>query len=219
MNLILLIASAASLGLVVPETPQGPRSYDACVALLDPDPEAALDYAEAWRTEGGGRPAHHCWAVASLALDRPISAAVTLNQLAEEEAADPGVSARLYIQAAEAFLAGRDEEQAYEALSRAYDLAGDAPEVHMSAAGIFATVEDWPAVIASINALEEHASLSADAYVLRGRAKFEVENYEGAARDASSALALEPHLVDAIVLRGDLLNQGYSLPDDPFASE
>ena len=210
--LILTLAAALSFAADTP-----PRSHAACVELTSEDPFAGLDYAEAWQAEAGGRPARHCLALATLATDRPGAAGEMLVTLAGEERSDPGVAARLYLQGAEALMAGRRREEALKALDKAYELAGNEPEVHMSAAGIYATADDWTGVITALDALEKGAALSADALTLRGRAYYSLEKYEEAARDASKALHIDPLLIDAIVLRGDLLNMGRPLPDDPFA--
>ena len=215
MALFMLILSLAAAITLVADT--APRSHADCVALTTRDAFAGLDYAEAWEAEAGGRPARHCLALANLAMDRPEVAGDMLVMLAKEERQDPGVAARLYLQGAEALMAGGRKEDSLSALQAAYDLAGDEPEVHLSAAGIYATADDWEGVIRTLDRLENRAALSADALTLRGRAYYSLEKFEEAARDASRALHLDPYLIDAIVLRGDLLNNGKPLPDDPFA--
>lgn len=201
-------------------SPTAPRSYEACTELVSEAPEAGLDYAEAWQAEGGGRPARHCLAVALLNTDHPGSAGAILAGLGDEESEeDPGVAARLYLQAAEAFITAGKREETFVALKHAYEAAPDTPEVHMSAAMIYATAEEWEGVILTLDALERYAALSSDGLALRGRAKFKLERYAEAAKDAAAALKLDAYLVDAVVLRGDLLNQGVKLPDDPFAAQ
>ncbi|RFB05790.1 tetratricopeptide repeat protein [Parvularcula marina] len=213
MTISLLVSAVLSV-----LTPVGPRNYESCTSIIELDPEGGLDYAEAWQGEGGGAQARHCTAIALIALDKPASAGAILARLAEEEVFDPGVSARLYLQAAEALMSGGRKEAAFRALRGAYEKAPDTPEVHMSAAVIYATAEEWEGVILTLDALARFADLSSDAFALRGRAKFELERYVEASRDVSDALALDPYLVDAIVLRGDLLNEGISIPNDPFTA-
>ncbi|WOI53572.1 hypothetical protein [Parvularcula sp. LCG005] len=194
-----------------------PRSYDTCVALAETSADEARLYADAWLAEGGNRPARHCAAVAALANGSAASAGAMLARLAEDEAVTPEVSARLYIQSAEAFIDAGREDQAFAALRAAYSAVPDAAEVHMAAAAIYATAEEWQGVILTIRALERHANLSADAYALRGRAHFNRDELVEAALDASRALAIDTLLVDALVLRGDLAQAGVALPNDPFA--
>ena len=197
-----------------PET----RSYEECTGRIEQDPAAGLDYAEAWRVEGGGDPALHCQAIAMLASGQGTRAGQILTGLADRQIADAGVAAKLYIQAAEAFMAVGQKDEAYAALKSAYAHAADTPEVHMSAAAIYATGEEWDGVILTIKALERFVPLSADAYILRGRAYFSKGELEKAASETSAALKIDPYLVDAIVLRGDLIGAGVSIPDDPFAA-
>ncbi|ADM09157.1 hypothetical protein PB2503_05417 [Parvularcula bermudensis HTCC2503] len=189
-----------------------PRSHEACTALSISSPQAALDYAEAWLAERGGRPAEHCLALAHLANGRDRQAADRLKSLADREREDPGIAARLYIQAAEAYMSGGARSEAFEMLRSAYGLAGDAPSLHMAAAGIYATGQQWEGVILSLSALSRHAALSADALSLRARAYLEEGQIQRAAEDVQAALAIDPYLVDALVLRGDLIQRGVSMP-------
>jgi tetratricopeptide (TPR) repeat protein len=195
-----------------------PRSYEACAALTETDPAKAQVYAERWIAEGGGRPARHCAAIAALGLGAPASAGALLSDLAVDEAADPAAAARLYLQAGEAFMQAGRRDQAFAALRAAYEAVPDAAEVHMAAATIYAAGEEWEGVILTLNALERHADLSADAYALRGRAQFNLGRVPAAARDTVRALSLDPLLVDALVLRGDVIEAGVALPYDPFAA-
>lgn len=193
-----------------------PRSYEACAALAAEDAAAGLVYAEAWQADGGARAARHCAAVAALGLGKGVSAGHILNDLAATLENDPGAAAGLYVQAAEAFMAGGARDDAFAALDMARGIAPGALEIDMAAVGVYATAAHWPGVVDAIDALEAAADLSADAYALRGRARFEIGHYQGAANDAARALRLDPYLIDAIVLRGDLLNRGQALPNDPL---
>ena len=192
------------------------QNYNSCVGLVDDAPEAARAYAERWMRDGGGNEAKHCAAVAALALDAPGSAGALLADLAEAEVTDPGVAARLFIQSAEAFMQAGKKTESYAALRGAYKAVPDAAEVHMAAAPIYAAGAQWEGVVLTINALERHADLSADALALRARAHFRRGAYDLSAYDTSRALTHDPYLIDALVLRGDLLEQGVAIPDDPI---
>lgn len=219
------LAVMAALSIIVavpaPARSQTPPALDArsaaCGAEVARDPAAGAAYAAKWSAEGGGLPARHCTATALLAMGEATSAAVLLADIAEAERARPGVAARLKLQSAEAFMAAGRRGDAYAMLRDVYALVPDAPEVHMIAATIYATGEEWEGVVLSLNALERHTDLSADAYVLRGRANLQLGRMSGAALDTVRALSLDARLVDALVLRGELRAAGISLPHDPFA--
>lgn len=208
MTMLLTLTAALSL--------QTAPSYEACVAKVAEAPEAGRAYAESWQSEGGGNAAKHCAATAALAMDAPLSAGAMLMDLGKAEEQDPGTAARIYLQAAEAFMEGGNEDAAYAALRASYGLVPDAPEIHMTAAMIYATGGQWEGVVLTLMALEKYAPLSADALALRGRAHFHRKEWNKAAKDAVKALELDPNLVDALVLRGDLLVQGVALPGDPL---
>lgn len=192
------------------------RSYDDCTKVVAETPTLGLDYAESWQMQGGGASAKHCRAIALLALEKPGRAGDILLALAKEEENDPGIAARLYLQAAEAFAAGRRKEPAMSALQRAYALTETQPEVDMTAAAVYATLKEWKGTVLALHSLEKMTGLSGDALALRARANFELGELEAAAADVSAALHLDPYLVDAIVLRGDLLGRHQVIPNDPF---
>ena len=204
-SLFFLLASLTAANL------DAPRTYDDCVAAVEAAPSAGRDYAESWSAEGGGKAAKHCAAIAALALGSPLSAGAMLLDLAKAET-DPGAAARLSLQAAEAFMEGNARPQAFAALRQTYEAAPDAPDVHMAAATIYATGEEWAGGILALTALARHADLSADAYALRAQAYLEQEDMQAAATDVTHALTLDPLLVDALVLRGRLLEAGVALP-------
>lgn len=196
---------------------QEPHSHAACIALAETDATAAQDYAEAWITFGGGRPARHCKALVELALDRPTRAAEILEDLAAEEAADKSIAARLHLKAAEAHMAADRPRRSFAQIEAAYHAAPDHPEIHMVAATIFATAKNWRRTIDALDALEAFAPLSADAFALRARAAVETDQHRAAAADVARALALEPLLVDALVLKGELAALGVAIPNTSAA--
>lgn len=214
--------------------PNGPFDYETCTDRIDTSPEEARAYAERWLTAGGGDPARHCNALAAIALGAEQSAGLMLAKLAEKyHRSDPATAAQYYGQAAEAFMSAGAKDGAFSALEAAYDVMPDAGPVHMIAAAVYATGEEWDGTARAINALARHAVLSSDAHALRGRAYFEQARYDDAKKDAIAALELDPTLVDAILLRGDLIGVGVKMPrlgeepvtaaaktvetDDPFA--
>ncbi len=207
MNPVFFIGALALLQAEATEEPVS--DYEACAELATTSPDAAARFAEQWMSDGGGIEAKHCAAIAMLAQGAPRSAGALLIDLAESKEANPVLASQLYVQAAEALLSGGAKEKAFEAVRSAYRLMPDAPEIHVAAAAIYATAEEWEGVKLTLTALERQAALSADAYALRGRAHFELGDHQAATEDVVRALELEPLLVDALVLRGDLLTAGY----------
>lgn len=102
-----LLAAAA-----VAQSPDEAR-FDACVALSDADPAAALTEAAGWRSKGGGVLARQCEGLAYAAQKRWAPAATAFEQAAREAERDrDGRAARIWVQAGNAALAGGDAAKA-----------------------------------------------------------------------------------------------------------
>lgn len=211
----LLGASPLALGDGLAEDPYIAPDYAACIARIDEDANQGRRAALRWITDGGGDPAVHCAAIADLANDLPKLAATRLWDLAEANAArDPGLAARLYSQAADAFLAANVEAEALEAIEQAYGLVPDALELHLVAARVFAGTGRWGRARRALDEAEQIAPLDAPSLVLRGRAHQALANYDAAAKDVAEALNLNPDNIDALLLRGELVQIGYAI--DPY---
>ncbi|NHK28507.1 hypothetical protein FF098_011370 [Parvularcula flava] len=189
--------------------------YGDCVAALDTDPEAGRAAALRWVTDGGGPPAIHCAALADLAMDLPRVGARRLYALAEDlREEDPGMAARLYAQSAQAWLAGDEPENALIPLEKAYGLAPRSPELHLMAAPVYAGAQRWGQTKRVLDLLESENRLNANGYTLRAKAKQMLADYEGAAADIRTALRQEPDNIDALIIRGELIQAGYRI--DPW---
>jgi tetratricopeptide (TPR) repeat protein len=113
--------------------------FSDCVALASTNPSKALDEASAWRIAGGGVLARQCTGLAYAALNRWQSAALAFEQAAKASEADgDGRSARLWVLAGNAALAGNDaaKARAYfdSALASAILKGGEAGEAHLDRA-------------------------------------------------------------------------------------
>ena len=172
MTLFLAVLAAAA-----PES-NAARFAD-CVALASANPAKALDEAGEWRIKGGGVLARQCIGLAYAALNRWQSAALAFEQAAKASEADgDGRSARLWVLAGNAALAGREavKARAYfdTALASGILKGGEAGEAHLD----------------------------------RARARFAANDMKGARVDLDAALKLVPAdplawLLSATLARGD----------------
>ena len=106
MILTLLAAAAAA------QSPEEAR-FDACLALAEGDPSAALTEATSWRAKGGGVLSRQCEAMAFAAQKRWAPAMTSFEQAAREAERDrDGRAARIWVQAGNAALAGADAAKA-----------------------------------------------------------------------------------------------------------
>lgn len=188
------------------------EDYAACIRRIEADVEDGRTAAERWVRDGGGPPARHCLAVADLAAGRPKLAAVRLVELAERtDAGDGLVRARIFAQAAIAWLEANALEEADAALARAFDLAPGSGELRLVEAEIAFARDEMQATVDAVDAAEAAGAMSGRAHVLRGKALHALARHREAAEDAIAALQIDPFDVDALVLRGDLARAGVSI--------
>ncbi|HEX8446867.1 MAG TPA: tetratricopeptide repeat protein [Sphingomonas sp.] len=121
--LLLLQAATTPAGPPSPVNPTA-RRFDACAALVKTDAAAAVAEGERWsRESGGGLPARLCVGLAYVAQSRWAPAEIAFAQAAAQaEEQRDGRAAGLWVQAANAALAGDDAAKARADLDRAIAL-------------------------------------------------------------------------------------------------
>ncbi|MFC2952330.1 hypothetical protein ACFOOP_10355 [Marinicaulis aureus] len=197
--------------LATPAETLSPRYAD-CINLIEADLELGRIAAQQWVGEGGGAEARHCLSIADFKAGFPKLAALRLEEIAQRnDAGDDYVRARLLSQAANAWLEGEEPKRAEDALNQALALVPDSAELQLTAAKVYAAQERWHEVITAVTTAEDGDLVSAETFVLRGRARLVFGAHEKAAEDVVAALSLDPTNVDALVLRGDLAQVGISI--------
>lgn len=213
--------SVAILFLAAMLTPEPPddavfesqdADHAACAALARKDPTAAAEVARRWSDQGGGAPAAHCLALADLAAGRPRLAAIRLAELAERsDSGDALVRARLFGQAALAFVEAEDMAGAEAALLAASPLAPNSGEIDLYAARVHVAAGRYQAAIDAVDRAERLQLVSPAGYVARARARVALQQLSEAAQDVVEALKLDSLNIDALTLRGDLSQQGVEI--------
>lgn len=198
----------------VASTP-GEDAYEACAARVIENVKEGREFAARWVAEAGGAPAQHCLALGDLRAGFPKLAAVRLEELSERaDAGDLIVRARILSQAAVAYLEAQEVAEAARTLEAAFAMAPDDDELYLPAAKVYATEEKRQATIDAVTTAEKRGLVSAEGYVLRGRARYAVMQYREAADDVVAALKLDPVSIEALTLRGDLAQHGVDIRAD-----
>lgn len=199
---------------------EAPDRYLDCLLLVEQDIEMGRRAAQLWAAEGGGANAQHCLALADIAAGFVKLGAARLETVAKRnDAGDVLAQARLYAQAADAWLEADEIAFASTAIGVAFALAPDAAELYLTDAKIKAAKGDWHRVIAAVSAAEKGGVASANGFVLRGRGRLETGDTEGAATDTVNALSVDPTNIDALTLRGDVQRAGIQIDVGLSASE
>ncbi|HXI87042.1 MAG TPA: hypothetical protein VNH64_06255 [Parvularculaceae bacterium] len=218
----LLLAMIAQTAPEAPTSAPPPRDerarpldpeYQACIDAVREDAKSGREAAMKWQAESNNSPAaEHCLAVADLAAGYPLAGAMHLQKLAQRaDAGEPLVRARIYAEAAEAWLKAGQNGLASKAVEDAFKLAPDAGELYLIKAQIEFAEGRMQATIDAVTAAQERGFESAESHVLRGRALHALTRNREAAEDVVAALKLDPLNVDALVLRGDLHQAGVDI--------
>ncbi len=176
------------------------RSAEDCDAAILASPETAREDASLWTRLGGGTVAELCEAAALEAMGATASAARLLTELAQDRrrAHPADLRAAIYADAARLWLDAGRPDRARAALDNLDRIARATPDDLLLRARIAAAVADWPAALASLDALIAVAPGDARAHALRAAALRRSGDL-GAARDAAEgALALAPTLPEAL---------------------
>jgi tetratricopeptide (TPR) repeat protein len=116
---LLFLLQAAAAG---PPDPVAAR-FDRCAALVKSDAAKGVAEAEQWQRAGGGLPARLCLGLGYVEQERWAPAEIVFTQAATEaEIQRDGRAASLWVQAANAALAGDDPARARASLDRALAL-------------------------------------------------------------------------------------------------
>lgn len=177
--------------------------YEACLLLVETDPQTAFDSAAAWEREGGGAPARHCAAVAMTALGRYGDAGRLLEAIANSTAADDTtLRADLFGQAGNAWLLAGDAGRAASNFTAALLLAPDDVALYIDRARAMAMMGDLASAETDLSAAIARNPQSYTALTLRAAARRQTGNISGALEDCNAALFIFPNGAEALTERG-----------------
>ncbi|MBI1393129.1 MAG: hypothetical protein GC152_10355 [Alphaproteobacteria bacterium] len=183
--------------------------YADCVSLISEDPAIAAEGARTWMFDGGGAPAMHCVAIADLALGRPRLAAVRLLELSERpDVGDTNARASVLGEAALAWIDAGEPGFAVEAAEAALATAPGRPDLSVVAAKAYAADEEWQQAADAVTAAADGGAATSETYLIRARAMRALGKNQAAAEDVVNSLSKDPFNLDALVMRGELIQAG-----------
>lgn len=203
------LAAACHAGAAAAAAPDPVRSYAACLAAVDADPEAGREAAAEWvRFGDGGVQGMICEAAALSALGAHGAAAGVLDEAAALRRAVPAEAAALWSMAASFWLAAERPLQAAASADAALAAAPEGDAFRGEALlvrGLARLGADAPeaAAIDLTGALGFTAQAEDPAvWTARARARNRMADAAGAAADAREALGLAPDLPPALLELG-----------------
>ena len=179
--------------------------HKTCLESIADDAQQAYEIALQWRSEGGGRRAKHCVAMALFALGHEDEAAFRLDALAA--GADGGsVDTRVkhYAEAANFWLTANEADKAYASASAGLKLKYDHLDLRIARARAYAVSGRYDYAETDLTSVLTLDPNHAGALRYRADARFKLDKLDEASADIESALDLDPTSVETAVLRGQI---------------
>jgi tetratricopeptide (TPR) repeat protein len=215
---LLLCCLLAASGAAYADPPKPPplptvgQSADAvrlgtCLAKIDAnEAEAAYEQAMAWARETNVREARQCAGMALVAMGRPAAGAEKLQALGEAtDGGDATQKLETLSQAGNAWILANDPAHARAALSEALRLAPKDPDLLIDRARAYAMTGAWREAEEDLSAALDVRKQDTLALTLRAQARLRLGVLDLAQKDADDALRLSPKNVDALLVRGGVL--------------
>ncbi len=179
--------------------------YEACMALAETNPAAALVSAQDWIAAEGGAPAAHCRAVALIGLGRPAEAGESLELLAEGYGSgQEALRIALLAQAGQAWFLAGELERAERVQTVALSLAPKDVDLLVDRSLTLAASKRYWEAADDLNEANSLAPGRADVLVYRASAYRFLEAYDLAMADLRAALAMTPNDPVALLERGNV---------------
>jgi tetratricopeptide (TPR) repeat protein len=179
--------------------------HKACLESIADDAQQAYEIALQWRSEGGGRRAKHCVAMALFALGHEDEAAYRLDALAagpDGGAVDTRV--KHYSEAANFWLTANEAEKAYASASAGLKLKYDHLDLRIARARAYALSGRYDYAETDLTSVLTLDPSHASALRYRADARFKLDKFNDAHMDIEAALKLDPTSVETALLRGQI---------------
>ena len=179
--------------------------HKTCLESIADDAQQAYETALQWRSEGGGRRAKHCVAMALFALGHEDEAAFRLDALAAGADGGP-IETRVkhYAEAANFWLTANEAGKAYASASAGLKLKYDHLELRIARARAYALSGRYDYAETDLTSVLTLDPDYTSALRYRADARLKLEKLDAAKADIESAMTLDPTSVETALLRGQI---------------
>lgn len=186
-------------------TPYFDAKHKACLERIADDSQIAYEEAMIWRSEGGGRRAKHCVAMALFALGHEDEAAFRLDKLAKApDGGSPEMRANFYLEASNFWLAANDSLKAYNSAKNGLEIDETRTDLRIARARAYTMREDYKYAETDLTYALKFEPENTAALRYRADARLRLKKYDAALKDVERALSLDPESVETALLRGQI---------------
>ncbi len=174
-----------------------------CLEQIAVDADLAYEDAMVWRSDGGGRRAKHCEAMALFALGHKEEAARRLDKLSKsKEAGSKDLQANFAAEAADFWLLANKPHKAYASASHGLDTLENHTGSRIARARAYALLERYDYAEIDLTSALVFDPDNAEALRYRADARHQQRKLNDAKTDIEKALELDPTSVETALLRG-----------------
>lgn len=179
--------------------------HENCLEKIHEDADTAYEDALAWQSEGGGRRARHCVAMALSALGYPGEAASRLEKIATApDGGTPEMRAGFYAQAADLWLEAFEPHKAHDAASAGLEKARSHLDLRIVRARAYGALGHWDFALTELTSALAFHPENADALRARADVYLHKNDLELAKTDIESSVAADGTNIETLLLRGKI---------------
>ncbi len=188
---------------------QAPMDFDQkhkqCLEQIAVDAEQAYEDSLAWMSEGGGRRAKHCSAMALFALGLEDEAAYRIETMAKDkDRISTQIRRGYYTEASDLWLEGGESHKAYSVASEGLkEFPGDVA-LHIARARAYGAMERWDYAEIDLNSALAFDPNNTQALRYRADARRRQGKLTQAKVDIDRAVGIDFKDVDTLLVRGQI---------------
>ncbi|HHI89119.1 MAG TPA: hypothetical protein ENK01_04115 [Hellea balneolensis] len=181
------------------------RKHQKCLQDIAKDPDTAYENAMIWQSQGGGRRARHCVAMALFALGHPGEAAFRLEKLAKApDGGTPAMRVDFYNEAAGMWLKAGEPHRAYDAATAGLELVKSDVGLRIARAEAYGALGHWDYAETDMNSALAFHPGNAAALRERAKARLKLGKLQLAKADIEKSLSIDETSVPTALLRGQI---------------
>lgn len=182
------------------------EKHKTCLEDIAIDADLAYENAMIWQGDGGGRRARHCVAMALFALGHIEEAAFRLEKLAKApDGGSPAMRAAYYAESGDLWLQAGNPHQSYQVVSDGLKIARSNVALRIIRARAYSAFGRWDYAEIDLSSALAFENDNPNALRYRADARLRQDKLLLAKSDIERAVKLDPENIDALVVRGKII--------------
>lgn len=182
------------------------QRHEVCLEQIAVDADLAYEEAMIWKSEGGGRRARHCVAMALFALGHEDEAAFRISKMARDEKIGP-VKMRMdyYAQGVDLWLKANLAHEALTLAAEGLELMPSDVDLRLERARAYVALGRWDYAEIDLTSALSFKPNHAQALRYRADARLRQDKLGLAKADIDRAMRLDGENIDVLLIRGKII--------------